>query len=168
MRATQFIAGAFTLAVAALSLPVMSNPVKFTRRDVFIPPPPPTSKCNEGGGLVLCSDATTVCQQVPVEVEIDKIGGTAQILASNGSATVWLTRAKLSATFGNATALCLQIVGECCNNSTGSTMSKGEIPLPFGRGDQTGSIQIVPSGSFLRWVISGIDWICLRLIPFNS
>ena len=140
MRATQFIASAFTLAVAALSLPAMSTPVKFTGRDDSAQSPLVT--CNEGLGLdrlFPCSDATAACERVPNMVSISEEGGTAQQLASSQSATVYLTRAKSSTTNGNATALCLEVVGQCC---AGGEMSKGEIALPF---KQKGSIQIVAS-----------------------
>ena len=140
MRATQFIAGAFMLAVAALSLPVMSTPVKFTRRQDQSALLVEAAKCNEGGGLINCVDARNACAGVSPSVSFPASSGdTAKILKKSGSATVFLTRAKSSATQGDANALCLQIVDKCC---TGATMSKSEIPLPAG---EQGSIQIVPS-----------------------
>ena len=140
MRATRFI-GAFTLAVAALSIPAMSTPLWI----VDIPPQDPvTSTCNEGSPLehlITCSDATAACLQVPNDVSISLPYGKAQQLTSVGSATVWLTRAIRSSTIGNATGLCLQMIGECCPG--GTTMTKAEIPLPYA--NEQGSIQIVPS-----------------------
>ena len=130
MRATQFI-GAFTLAVAALSIPAMSIPIISV-----------TSKCNEGNPQerpITCSDATAACLQVPNDVSFDTYT-TAKQLASVGSATVWMTRAISSGSIGNATSLCLQIVSQCCR---GTNMSKSEIPLPYI--DEKGSIQIVQS-----------------------
>ena len=139
MHVTQFFATAFTLAVAAVALPAMSTPVKLTRRDQSGSLVEPT-KCNEGGGLIVCSDATAACQQVPNIVSFAKPGETANRLVHFQSADIWLTRVKSSATDGNATALCLEVVDKCC--AGGTTMSKSEIALPAG---ESGSIQVVPS-----------------------
>ena len=140
MRVTQFFATAFTLAVAAIALPAMSTPVKLTRRQDQSVQLVEKTKCNQGGGLILCSDARAACLQVPNTVSFAKSGETANRLVHFQSADIWLTRIKSSATDGNGTALCLEVVDRCCPGS--STMSKSEIALPAG---ESGSIQVVPS-----------------------
>ena len=142
MRTTQLIACAFTLTVAALSLPVMSTPVKITRRQDPASQLVEKVHCSQGGGLINCDDARSACAGVSSSVSFPKSSGdTAKVLKKVGTATVFLTRDKSSATQGNGTALCLQIVTECCLPGV-TTISKSQIALPDG---ERGSIQIVPS-----------------------
>ena len=141
MRVTQFIGAGVTLAVAVLSLPAMSTPIGFTRRDDL----PEATKCNEGGESFSCSDATLACTQLePATLSagqrIKQIGGFGTVV-TGPTADVWVTRIPSSQTVENATAFCQQIVKNCCT-STGF-MSRSEIALPEG---ESGSIQIVRVG----------------------
>jgi hypothetical protein len=96
-----------------------------------------SSQCNQGGGFITCTDATTACNQVHSYSYSFGSGQTAMKVATYGSATVWLTRAASSNSDDDMNALCLQILSDCCS---GQSMTKSTIA--FATGEQ-GSLQIV-------------------------
>jgi hypothetical protein len=96
-----------------------------------------SSQCNEGGASFTCADATTACNRVHSCNYSFGSGQTAMQIATYGSATVWLTRAKSSSSRDDMNALCHQIDSDCCS---GEYMTKSQVP--FQSGGQ-GSVQIV-------------------------
>ncbi|TDL23340.1 hypothetical protein BD410DRAFT_178798 [Rickenella mellea] len=97
-------------------------------------------QCNQGGGFFSCSDAQTACNSVTTGTI--KLGNqeTARQIGGFGSAQVWLTRAKTSATNGNMHDLCVDIFNSCCAGQ--SFAQKSTIALQNG---EQGSVQIIPS-----------------------
>jgi hypothetical protein len=88
-----------------------------------------SSQCNEGGASFTCADATTACNRVHSYDYSFGSGQTAMQIATYGSVTVWLTRAKSSSLRGDMNALCHRIVSGCCS---GEYMTKSQAPFQSG------------------------------------
>ncbi|KIM81242.1 hypothetical protein PILCRDRAFT_505747 [Piloderma croceum F 1598] len=97
------------------------------------------SQCNQGGAYIACGDATTACNQVHSYDYSFGPGQATMKIATYGSATVLLNRARSSKSEGDMNALCHQIGSDCCPSRY---MTKSQIPFESG---EQGYVQIISS-----------------------